>query len=67
MARMTNAQLIDENIRLRAQCDALEQRLASKPAAKPLVRRTPYVAHALPAHMAAARELAMRTGACVKV
>ena len=29
MTRMTKAQLVDENIRLRAQCDVLEQQLAA--------------------------------------
>ena len=28
MTRMTKAQLVDENIRLRAQCDVLERQLA---------------------------------------
>lgn len=42
MTRMTKAQLVDENIRLRAQCDVLEQQLAElrtqRSVAQPQVR-----------------------------
>ena len=34
MAKMTKAQLIDENIALRAQCDVLERRIAALEAAQ---------------------------------
>lgn len=43
MPRMTNAQLVDENIRLRAQCDVLEQQL-TRANAQHSVLREQYVA-----------------------
>ena len=38
MTRMTKAQLVDENIRLRAQCDGLEQQLAALRTERPVQR-----------------------------
>jgi hypothetical protein len=63
-----NTALLRDIRELRSQIDALmvAQR-PSRQAAKPLVQRTMRAPHQLPAHMAAARELAMRTGASVKV
>jgi hypothetical protein len=36
---MTKAQLVDENIRLRAQCDVLEQQLAALRTERPVAQR----------------------------
>lgn len=66
MASMTKAQLVDENIRLRAECARLESELASAKtsiAPRSIVRAP----RQLPAHFAAAREMAIRLGRCVKV
>ena len=38
MTRMTKAQLVDENIRLRAHCDVLEQQLEELRAQRPVQR-----------------------------
>lgn len=44
MTRMTKAQLVDENIRLRAQCDVLEQQLAALRSERQVQRPT-FVEH----------------------
>ena len=41
MTRMTKAQLVDENIRLRAQCDVLEQQLEALRTQRPFQHPVP--------------------------